>query len=315
LVAPLLRRAYGLDAVEILDRLQHRSVHFVLRTDGGEKLLLSSIEADATRIPFAVQFAILRALAGAGWTYAREPVPTRRGAPFHSEGGRHWVLKPFSEQAPTDWSDAAMVVEAAKVLAAMHAAAGRIPREGFAFAEGSLHPFHWDSLSWAGQIDRIWQVHFHKDAVSAQDLAYLEGVVARVARGRAAVAGLAAGNRAMWTVTHQDFRLANICCRDGRIVEVWDWDLARIDLALYDVAFAALQFGGRECLFSDVYLSLADTFICTYLECRADDAAAMANALPWFLEMCILKRALMNWHVADRIRLLRKIEAMTWSWC
>ena len=75
-VAPLLRRAYGLESVEILDRLQHRSVHFILQTDGG-KLLLSSIEADATRIPFSLQFAILRALAGAGWTYAKEPVPTR----------------------------------------------------------------------------------------------------------------------------------------------------------------------------------------------------------------------------------------------
>jgi len=224
------------------------------------------------------------------------------------------VLKPFSEQTPTDWSDPTMVAEAARLLAAMHAAADRTPREGFAFAEGALHPFHWDSLSWAGQMDRIWQARFQKDAISPQDLAYLESVVARVALGQPAVERLAAGNRLRWTLTHQDFRPANICCREGRIAEVWDWDLARIDLALYDVAFAALQFGGRECLFSDVSLVLADTFICTYLECRADDAAAMAKVLPWFLEMCVLKRILMNWHVVDRIRLLRKIDAMTWSW-
>lgn len=44
----------------------------------------------------------------------------------------------------------------------------------------------------------------------------------------------------LFGLTHQDYRPVNLRVLDGVLVEVWDWDLARLDWQLYDVAFGGV---------------------------------------------------------------------------
>ena len=69
----------------------------------------------------------------------------------------------------------------------------------------------------------------------------------------------------MLSITHQDYRPANLRIWESKLATVWDFDMAVIDYSLYDVAFASLQFGGRECLFPEVSLDLAKQFVEAYI--------------------------------------------------
>ncbi|MGH6672431.1 MAG: phosphotransferase [Xanthobacteraceae bacterium] len=117
-------------------------------------------------------------------------------------------------------------------------------------------------------------------------------------------------------LSHQDFRPANICTNGKHITAVLDWDMARPDCPLYDVAFASLQFGGRECLFDDISLDLAHLFLRTYVRHAGLQPWLLAHPeiMSWIYRVTILKRLLHNWHVANRTRLLRRLEAVLPGW-
>jgi len=118
------------------------------------------------------------------------------------------------------------------------------------------------------------------------------------------------GRRGLVGLTHQDVRPVNCRVAGGVVVELWDWDLARLDCVLYDLAFSCLQFG-PECLFPDVSLTLAQVFINAYTHAQQhpDLEQSIAELLPWFLRLVVLKRLLLNWHIPARLQLLDQVEA------
>ena len=70
---------------------------------------------------------------------------------------------------------------------------------------------------------------------------------------------------------------------------MWDFDLAVIDYSLYDVAFAALQFGGRECLFPDTSLELGTLFVQEYVNATdRPEPFSEDEVFRWFLAVVVL---------------------------
>ena len=117
----------------------------------------------------------------------------------------------------------------------------------------------------------------------------------------------------MRSITHQDYRPANLRIWESKIATVWDFDMAVIDYSLYDVAFASLQFGGRECLFPEVSLDLAKQFVETYIATTdKPEPIGEDGVLRWFLTVAVLRRLLLNYHIPERIELLRRIAG--WDW-
>ena len=120
----------------------------------------------------------------------------------------------------------------------------------------------------------------------------------------------------MLAITHQDYRPANLRIWESKIATVWDFDMAVIDYSLYDVVFASLQFGGRECLFPEASLDLAKQFIETYIAATdKPEPIEEDGVLRWFLTVAVLRRLLLNYHIPERMELLRKISGWDWLSC
>ncbi len=300
--------AFGLGDARLLQHRQHHSDHYFLEARQ-QRFVLSRSPVELARPAFTYQFAVLHTLLAAGFAKARLPVPAVTGAPFAQHDGGWWVLRRFGDSdASPAWSSPELVEQAARVLAELHVAGAALEGAVPDLASEDLDPFHWTTteflaglasitarFDWS-QLDAVQRDRLHRsvEALAADSEDVLEGC----------------RELQLFGLTHQDYRPVNLRVLDGVLVEIWDWDLARLDWQLYDVAFGALQFGGRECLFPDVSLELAVRFVDTYLHARGFPTLRRArpDLLAWFLRYAVLKRLVMGWHVQDRLELLDRIE-------
>lgn len=298
---------FDLAAPRLWDQRRHHSHHYFLQTDG-RRLVLSRAPVEPHRPPFDYQFMILRALLAAGFGKARLPLPARDGALYVCHNDCWWTLRPYGPSDPNPpWASAALVRQAARTLASLHQAAA-VARALPDLDAHALDPFHWTSAEFISGLDQILD-RFHWYQLDPGQRRRLQRSVRQLVDAAPGVLA-AARRRGLVGVTHQDLRPVNCRVVGGAVVEVWDWDLARLDCVLYDLAFSCLQFGGRECLFPDTSLALAQVFIDEYVHTRRQPGLEgdVAALLPWFLRLVVLKRLLLNWHIPDRLRLLDQVE-------
>lgn len=303
---------YGLTRCTLWGDQQHHGRHWFLRADDGRRLVLSATPAADDRPPFPGQFLILDALHDRGFDLLRPPVMSFDHTPCVLYDGAWWVLRAYApSDSGTDWSSPSLVDSAARTLATLHTASRRLDLTAYhrALDPERVGSFHWSARETVDRLDRLL-ADFDDHGLSPADRDFISGTVetlrvqADKVLQRSADAGLVG-------LTHQDFRPANLRAVAVSVAEVRDWDLARPDALLVDVAFAALQFGGRECLFPDVSLCLAERFVDHYTRALGDTATrqTVVDLLPWFLRFVVCKRLLHNWHVPDRVQLLRRLDS------
>ncbi|WP_154965380.1 hypothetical protein [Agrobacterium tumefaciens] len=304
----VLDSQYGINATRIIRILSHKSKHIHFLDDQGNPWILSAIATEPGRIPFSLQFHLLECLQHSGWTYGHLPKRNTDGSYFCTASGLNWVLKKFVDQQVSDKNSPGAISSAGQILADMHrAGTGCSPLSPD--VETGLTTFYWDSIRWASEISTIWDTIFDRSCLASDEVYYLEKKVHEVASLLPYINEFVCKEILFPTVTHQDYRPANFCFVKSQITQIWDWDIARPDASFYDVAFASLQYGGRECLFSDISLERADYFIKEYSQrIGVKWCSEKADIMNWFMMVCILKRTLMNWHARDRVQLLRKID-------
>jgi Ser/Thr protein kinase RdoA (MazF antagonist) len=306
-------RHYNLRACALVEHLKHHKDHYVLRA-GGERYVLSTAAIDPRRPPHAWHFVAMQALNAAGFWQVRLPCPTLDGRPYAVHDGNWWMLRWYgmSDESP-DWAAPPLITDAARTLAALHDAAERIRSHlpPPPLPPDALDPYHWnvpEVVERVAALERRAAARFDREERSELRAA-LDRLACEAPR-------TLTGSEALGLVglTHQDFRPANLRVLRGRIRELLDWDLVRVDHSLYDLAFGCLQFLGRERLLPAPDLDggavRALGFVAGYAAAR--EAAGLRSAipplLPWYLRYTILKRTLISVNGRERLLLLRQVE-------
>ena len=259
------------------------------------------------------QFQLMEVLKYNGFRQVSLPIQTLDGNYCYWGGEDWWVLNsymPSDEHPPWDSRD--LITEAAQTLAALHSAGRRYGDDLRAESEREdLGWYYIPSTRWAESSAKIAGA-FRWNELSEDDAAFLRSQLRFVQSNAAAIKSLC-DEWGMRSITHQDYRPANLRIWESKIATVWDFDMAVIDYSLYDVAFASLQFGGRECLFPEVSLDLAKYFVEAYIAATdKPEPIGEDGVLRWFLTVAVLRRLLLNYHISERMELLRKIAG--WDW-
>jgi Ser/Thr protein kinase RdoA (MazF antagonist) len=194
------------------------------------------------------------------------PVPTLDGSTAFRWGRRPVAVFPFIDGVHLNREDAPQRRAAAHLLARLHATLRAWPAHRPRPPHGPGAPATWPRVP---------------DPAPVEDPA-LDAWHAEWARARAPL--LPVGP------VHGDFYRRNLLCRDGRIVGVIDWDDARPDVQLREVAWAAWEFGkvGGDRL--DV--GRATAFLQAYAEAGGD--------LPADADHAVIP--LIRWHLREEIR-------------
>ncbi len=304
--------AYGLNELRLTESRAHFSNHFFIESSQGQ-FVLSCSAFQADRMAKSYQFQLMEVLNYNGFSQVSLPVQTLAGKYCYRQGADWWVLNSYmpSDEHPP-WRSRALVTEAAQTLAALHSAGRKYGGE--LRAESAREDLGWyyvPSTRWAELAPKIVGA-FQWNELSEDDAAFLRSQLRFIQSNAAAVKSLC-DEWGMLSITHQDYRPANLRIWESKIATVWDFDMAVIDYSLYDVAFASLQFGGRECLFPEVSLSLAKHFVEAYIAATdKPEPFAKDGVFRWFLTVAVLRRLLLNYHIPARMELLRKIAS--WDW-
>jgi hypothetical protein len=308
---------FGLPGCTLVDEFRHQKQHYVLRRNG-ERYVLSTAPFCERRLPLIWQCRLVEALAAAGFWQARVPYPTVGGRPYATHGDRWWILHWYVlSDDEVDWSSIPLVEAAARTLADLHEAALRARSNLHlpAIDPGGLDPFHWSVPEVVDHLDEL-AARLDWELLSPADAGHLTEAIARLGAEADEVIP-AAADHGLVGITHQDFRPSNLRVFKGRIRELLDWDLARIDHTLYDVAVACLQFMGRECLYprapTDPVPPVEPTaaFVHAYLAARTarhETRRTMAALLPWYIRYAIIKRILVGNSPRERLALLRQVD-------
>ncbi len=303
---------YGLTGLRLTESRAHFSTHFFIESSQGQ-FVLSRSPCQADRMAKSYQFQLVEVLKYNGFRQVSLPVQTLDGRYCYGGGSAWWVLNPYmpSDEHPP-WDSRELIVEAAQTLAALHSAGRKY--EDKLQAESAREDLGWyyiPSTRWAELSAKIARL-FHWSELSEDDATFLRAQLHFVQSNAAAVKSLC-DEQKMLSITHQDYRPANLRVWKAKIATVWDFDLAVIDYSLYDVAFASLQFGGRECLFPTASLECAKQFIEAYIAATdKPEPIGEDGVLRWFFTVAILRRLLLNYHIPARLALLRKIAG--WDW-
>jgi Ser/Thr protein kinase RdoA (MazF antagonist) len=305
---------YGLCNPNLLYTQKHQSFHYFIE-DHDRRYVLSSSSQETNRLPKTYQFDIISFLISQNYEFTTLPIQTTQGEFCLVYEDQWWVLKQFgiSDRSP-NWESEELVKKAARGSAMLHELGKDYKDKIREISQVKLAPFYWSSIEWAKQINQIAK-GFHWSNLSTTDTKLIVTAIDFIEDNLSEIE-LQINLHKLQSITHQDYRPANIRVLQGEILEVWDFDLARIDCSLYDLAFSCLQFGGRECLFPNISLVLADSFITEYLAVRGLEFLRFQYQyiLKWFLTVAVLKRLLMNWHITDRINLLERINNTPKLW-
>ncbi len=295
--------AYGLTDLWLVESRAHFSNHFFIESSQGQ-FVLSCSPFQADRMVKSYQFRLMEVLKHNGFRQVLLPVQTLNGRYCYWEGGNWWVLNPYmpSDERPP-WDSRDLIAEAAQTLAALHSAGRNYEDELRAeSARKDLGWYYVPSTRWAELSAKIADT-FRWSELSEDDSAFLRSQLLFIQS-----AAPLCDEREMLSITHQDYRPANLRIWESKIATVWDFDMAVIDYSLYDVAFASLQFGGRECLFPEVSLDLAKQFVEAYIAATdKPEPFKKDGVLRWFLTVAVLRRLLLNYHIPERMELLRKV--------
>ncbi len=303
---------YGLTSPMLSEVRDHHSRHFFLGAEEG-RYVLSRSRVQPDRMAKSYQFDLIRTLRSNGFRRASLPVRTKIGSYCHLRRSSWWVLKRYTGcDSSASSSTPAAVAEAARVLAELHRCGSGFPeRLSQESDRDDLGAYYLPLIRWPDWSEDIAS-GFHWHELDGSNSSFVRSQLELVQRETADIRSWCAAACAL-SITHQDYRPANLCFADETVREVWDFDMAVIDCCVSDVAFAALQFGGRECLFPDASLELAGRFIREYIAASGImDLQRESKILRWFFAVTILRRLLLNYHAAERIELLRLVLDADW---
>lgn len=298
---------YGLRGPRLWQLKESYSTHYFIRSGTGT-YVLSRVRKEARRPPFADQFTAIAALREGGFDLAHLPRRTRHGGLYVENPADYWYLRDYIPQPGSVRWDDRLVTHAAVTLARLHRA-GRTPAGHRLRARADrLDPFHWPVADAVRGLPTLLP-RLDRAPLSPAERRYA-GDVARRLGDRADGTLRRAGELGLHGLTHHDFRPDNLVVRDGRIAAVLDWDRTNTDHQLFDVAFAALQFGTRQCLFPGPDMRLAARFVASYVGCRFTGAAAAEaiRATAWMMLFVVVRRLLVGGQERDRLRLLYDLD-------
>lgn len=304
---PILRDHFGIVDAEQIDQINSHNTHyrFSSRAAGGE-FLLSRRSIPGGQARFRFTHALLNELQPHLATL-QQPRPTQAGLDYVMRGRHYWQLVDFVDTTDVDWTELHLIRESARRLAEFHNVAATL-RARFPLAQRDLKSFEWCMHEWHRSIDghvkTLIRSGTYDDDTSRQIKHFASRHQAMAAKCIDIVE-----TEELFGFTHQDYRPANLCVVNDTIKYIWDWDLARTDVVLYDVAFAALQFGAREVVYPDFRPDLARTFIAEYANARgiAANNNAFTRVLSWCFIAVVLKRLLNGWHVESRRQVLNEL--------
>lgn len=305
-------REYGLPDAQLVRKRSSFSLHYFLTVESGTGFILSRVPRDPRRLPFYQQFRVIDALYGSGLREVRPTRRTRDDEAYVSAQDHYWYMREFvAVDELTDWLAPSMIERAARILAVVHTIGtdrwiGRVDLP--ATDPGRLDPYFWPLDTSVEKLDDLVAA-FDWLEFDISDEIYLRQKLTWLAE-EAHDFLAAAATFGLTGLIHADLRPDNILVRHGHIAQIVDWDCARRDHQLVDVAYAALQFGGRQCLSSSAHLSSARVFTDAYLQHRglADRAAEIVPLVEWAQQFIVMKRLLLSGRSHDRLRLLRRLD-------
>lgn len=297
---------YGLGRARPVRRLNCFSRHYVIATDRC-CYVLSRVDKATDRVPFTLQFDILRALQKAGVSVVRDPVPASNGDAYVETERHYWFMRDFLPADSVIWRHRPdLITKAANTLATIHAAGSRadLTAGHGTFDHCRLAPFYRTVEFFLDTIDAT-RCAFDDGDLTVDDHALLGRTLDALHADRAAVLS-ESRERGLTGITHHDYRPDNILVRNDEIIKVIDWDCAFTDHQMHDVAFAAFQFGQRQRL-RDTDLQSVGLFIDAYLTARGLGRPS-PSVISWFLRFAVVKRLLINGSNGERMRLLRTLD-------
>jgi Ser/Thr protein kinase RdoA (MazF antagonist) len=297
---------YGVTASAASEVYSGFNLHFRLTTPDGDKHLII-FRPQAGKPPRDFQFDLWQHILAQGFTLLPQPVKTvggqdYAGTPLGTVALTEWVPGE-SGSLHEDWSGP-MICKAASVLADLHGAARHF-RPDPAEAD-RLAPLYLPADAW---VDRVDQMVADFGDRTAADAELMDAVRYRVeetlARFDAAAyeSALAAGT----TVVHGDYRPGNLVINDSEIAAVIDLDAAFWESRVYDLAYAAFQFGGKEGVYPQPGARPGAYFVRSYCR-RWPLTEAEQTLLPFFLRQVVLKRLLVGRDAEPRLALLDQLD-------
>ncbi len=285
---------------------RHSEHRFICTEDRG-CLVLSRVQRVASWPPFALQFAVMDQLARRLRT-VRLPVATLSGSRYVVDQDCYWFMRRFTASDPVQFSyRPEFVGNAARALAEIHTALGERRLNSQGLKAHRLALYHQPVRAFVARLEDTFE-DFATTVAEIDDRDFVALIVKRLASEASAV--LDAG-RDLFGLAHHDYRPENLLVQGDRVIEIIDWDRAYEDLQLYDVAFGALQFGGRQGLWGSAMLSLATQFVDDYLRAR-NRLDLRGQVLGWWLPFVVVKRLLLgSLHAAERLNLLRRVCQLT----
>ena len=281
--------------------------HFEIRTSEGLKHLII-YRPQHGKPPRDLQFQMQRHVIEAGFTLLPKSVPTASGRPV--------AKTRIGTVAVVDWVPGHIVTgqadevrpeldDAACVLADLHLALRdfRPPR----VRPELLAPLYQPADFWVQRAATyLADLQARGDEPPETVQRIVERLDRTIARWHADAYAQALEDGT--SVVHGDFRPGNLIVDDGRIVAVVDFDAVFWEARVYDLAYAAFQFSGPECVYPQASARPAQAFVRDYVE-RWPLSSAERALLPFFLRQVVLKRLLTGRDVAERLALLDQLDA------
>jgi len=298
---------YDLDVSSAREISSGFNQHFEIRTSEGLKHLII-FRPQHGKPPPALQFQMQRHVSDAGFDLMPKSVPTAAGRAFAKTSLGTVAIVDWVQGQPASTEGAGArpdVGQAARVLAELHRDMRdfRPPR----VRPDLLAPLYQPADSWARHAPGLVA---ELGALGGEAPATIERVETRLdetlARWDPDVYARALEDGT--TVVHGDFRPGNLIVDAHRIVAVVDFDAAFWESRVYDLAYAAYQFSGPECVYPQARPEPSLDFVRDYVA-GWPLSPSERQLLPFFLRQVILKRLLVGRDVPQRLALLDQLDA------
>jgi Ser/Thr protein kinase RdoA (MazF antagonist) len=295
----ILRRHYGHRSPDFLgEPRRHYSLHYTYRQDD-RRYVASMVRKERGRVPFSRQFTVMRALAGTeAGSVVRPPVRPAGGRErdWVNAPRDRWFVRSYTEHDRSpDWTSPALVADAARNLALIHRNSLAISSRDLKIAARRLSPYEWgiaDTLVHARALAR------RADRRSRRRLPGLRRELEHLLHARRR--GLDLGPEGL---VHHDLRPENLLVRDGRVVEIVDWDRAHWDVQWYDVTLAALHLAYLRPV--EPRWDLAELFMDAYRD--ASGRPLGTDATGWLLRYTVVRNLAVSRSPGKWDRLMRSI--------